>query len=37
MNMNKKRERAQLAFRIMAIFLALLMVAGTIAGVIMYL
>ncbi len=37
MNLNKKRKRAQLAFRIMAFFLAFLMVAGAIAGIIMYL
>ena len=37
MNYNKKKQRAQLAFRIMALFLALLMVAGAIAGIIMYL
>ena len=37
MNMKKKQQRAKLAFRVMALFLAFLMVAGAIAGVIMYL
>ncbi len=33
----KKQERAKIAFRVLALFLAFLMVGGAIAGIIMYL
>ncbi len=37
MNIKKKQQRAKVAFRVLAIILAALMVSGTVAGILMYL